>query len=217
MGGMPTWVPPEQRDTRWYIWSELFQVRISNIENMSLDYLKHFGMPAIGESQYDQATANELITTMIPIARMVDCFEKGVKVYISKPSDTKIIYDHIQAHLIAWKQKLEDGMNVRDAPIKDLMMMDKFANAIYEHAKYEFTEAHVDSIMARRMSGSLRLTRTKVLGNFTPQATTINQATKEEKEDSEKTKVEESKYPKRVSMAETFANSDVAGNHKRWR
>ena len=42
-------------------------------------------------------------------------------------------------------------MNVGQAPIDDLIAMDRFANEVYEFAKYQFTKEIVDSVVVKNM------------------------------------------------------------------
>jgi len=209
--GPGTWVPIEKRDTAWYVFHELFMCRVSNIQSRSSDHIRYFGMPGIGDPEYDREMANELIDTAIPISKMVEFYEKGVIVRVIKPSDTKLIYDYISNHLNAWKNKLESsGMNMRDAPINDLILMDKFANAVYEHAKYEFTNDYVDSVLARRMGSVMRVSRSNVLAPYVPKIVTFNKIEDEEEKPEEK-------RPTRTSMAETFVNARVSKADRKWR
>jgi hypothetical protein len=207
--GRGTWVPPEQQDTRWCIWNLKFRCRVPFIQTMSVDYMQHFGMPTVGDSRYahyDKEMANEPITTMLSINQMVEYFRKGVTVAVCRHADTKVIYEHISNHLRAWKDKLEVGFNIRSAPIEDLILLDKFANAVYRHAAPYFTAAYVDSILARKMSESLRVTRQNVLSR-PPAVKKINA-------DPEKSEHEDEKddgLPKRESMAETFARHQHIG------
>jgi hypothetical protein len=46
---------------------------------------------------------------------------------------------------------MEKSLNIGNAPLEDLKLMDRFANAVYEHAKYQFTDDTISSIIARRM------------------------------------------------------------------
>jgi hypothetical protein len=40
----PTWVPPEKRDSAWYITKKLFRCRIPYFQTLSPDYIKFMGM-----------------------------------------------------------------------------------------------------------------------------------------------------------------------------
>ena len=205
--GPGTWIPENQRDTRWWIFFKLFQCRIPNIKTMSLDYVKQFGMPTCGDPILDKETANELVIRMLSIAQMVDFFNQGVTILLVKYTDAKIIYEYISNHLQFWKLQLESGFHVRNAPIEDLVAMDKFAVTVYAHAKYQFTTDMVDSIIARRMSTTMRVTRDRILRKK-PQVVTINEVTKEE---------ETNQFPQRESMAEVFAQRMPTGNKIRWK
>jgi hypothetical protein len=192
---MSVWVPEHQRDTAYYICRSLFQCRVPYIHTVSVDYIKLFGMPASGDPAHDRAMASELTIRMLSIDKMAELYKNGVTVRLVKYTDAKVIYEHISNHLNAWKIHLENGLNIRHAPIDDLVLLDKFAVAVYAHAKYQFTTEMVDSILARRMSTTMRANRNTILRRKEPQVTVINGVEVKE----------EVKLPERTSMAATFA------------
>lgn len=159
---MTTYVPENQRDTAWYIWNKLFMCRVPYLQSMSPDYVRHFGVPMSGDPVRDKAIVSEKITTMLTIAQMVEYFSKGVTVGVVKHADTSLIYQYISDHLNAWRQQLEVGLNNRDAPLDDLLAMDRFASAVYVHAKQHFDDEFVEGIIARRMRGAMRVNRTNL-------------------------------------------------------
>ena len=187
------WIPYEQRGTAWRIWNELYQVMIPYIQMLSIEELKQYGMPTTGDPGYDYGTANEMRLIMIPISEMVEYFSKGVQVSIVNKNDVKTIYERISDHLNEWKKNLETSLNIGSAPLEDLKLMDRFANAVYEHAKYQFTDDTIASFMARRMD-----TRHADLNDMIDRLET--NTTKEQKEQEELDK----RYPNRDSMADYF-------------
>jgi len=204
-----TWIDPQFRDSAWWLWHKLFMCRVSNLKTMSVDYVKIFGMPASGVTEHDKETANELVIRMLSINQMVEFFRQNITVHVVNYRDTKEIYERISDHLNAWKEKLATGINVRNAPIDDLLLLDQFSNAIYKYAAPQFTTAIVDSILARRISGTLRVNRENVLAPMKPK--TINPVSGEE------VPVED-KRPERISMAESFARTpNMAGASTRWK
>lgn len=205
---MSTWVPESERDHRWYIWKKKFLCRVPNIQTMSVEYIQMFGMPACGDPHQDRETANELVSRMLTINEMIDFFNQGVSVAVVNYKDTKEIYERITDHLNAWKQHLEHGWHTRDAPIDDLLTMDKFANVVYRYAAPQFTTATVESILARRMSSTLRVGRDKIMGGMKPKVVIINALGEKEEE----------KLPERVGMADDFLNRKAANaGAAKWR
>jgi hypothetical protein len=146
-------------DTTVYLWDYLYTVRVPQLETMSKEYMRAVGTYITGDRGIDNALANQWITTMIPIHQMVEYHKKGSQLRIVNVADTKEIYEHIANHLEAWKHQLERGINIGDAPIEDLIAMDRFAHDVYEHARYNFTEETVASILGRRL---------EAVGRFNP-------------------------------------------------
>lgn len=197
-----TWIPEEQRDTRWYIWHQRFQVRVPFIQTLSVEYIQKFGMPTTGDSQHDRSTANESVIRMLTIAEMVEYFSRGVTIAVCNVKDTKKIYEHITDHLMAWKKELEESIHVRNAPLEDLKRLDKLAHAVYAHAKPQFTSEVVESIINRRIAGASRVPLSRLLAM--PDEIKPKELPPEAMPD-----------PGRVSMADIFAARQQA-TRSRW-
>lgn len=207
-----SWIPPEQRDTRWYIWHKLFLCRVNAFKSRSIEDVEHFGVPFSGDPLYDQAMMQEDRQRMLTIDQMVEFFRQGIVVGVVKPSDTKVIYEHITDHLNAWLKKLENGWHIGDAPIDDLILMDKFANAVHKHARHHFTTEIVDSLIARRLAGTLKVSRDKILGGG-PKPQIVNKLDAKEGEEDDAPK-----FPERKGMGEIFAaRSPLANGAPKWR
>jgi len=190
------------KDTAAAIFTHLFMCRIPNLQSMSVDYIKHMGMPTTGDPKIDAELANQLITTYLPISKMVEYFKDNVPVYITKKEDVKLMYRYISNHLTAWKQYLNVGLNLGNAPIDDLILLDQFANTVYDEAKYEFTRETANSLLLQHMTNTVRVNRTNFFKS-SPQSpsmgadgvTTIN--------------ADEDVYPKRESLSELFKDRRV--------
>jgi len=144
-------------DTTVNLWDYYFKIRVPYLQSRSMDYIKRYGVNITGIAEIDKDINNQLLTTMAPISTMLDYFKEGVTVRVVKASDTELIYKYISEHIHAWKMRLERGINIGDAPIDDLILMDKFANVVYEHAKYQLTPDILDSLMARQMNEVQRI------------------------------------------------------------
>jgi hypothetical protein len=179
---------PPYKQTSELIFDYLFVCRIPNLGSMSPDYVKHFGVPTTGDKAVDKVLANQKITVAINIATMVGYHKESIPVSIVAIDDVKKIYDYISVHLTFWKEQLEVGINIGNAPIDDLVNMDAFANDVYEHAKHQFTFAMANSLMVRHMSSSMRFSNQTF---FAAPTTGIKE-------------IKEEDLPKRVSLAEGF-------------
>lgn len=187
------WVPYEQRSAAWHIWNELYQVMVPYIQMLTIEELQEYGMPTSGVPSYDYGTANEMRQIMIPIAQMVVYYHRGTQVYVCNKEDTKRIYERISDHLNEWKLELTKSLNIGEAPLEDLKLMDQFANSVYEHAKYQFTDDTIASFLARRVD-----TRHADLNSMIDRLE--NPVTQEQRDKQE----DDARYPKRQSMADYF-------------
>ena len=151
-----SWLPPSERDTRYNIWYKKYKCRLRLIETRSIDELREYGMPTVFDKEYDNATANELVIRMLTVNEMVEYYKKNVSIFVVNYDDTKLIYDDIMTHLKAWKHYLDTTlMSSGDAPVEDLILLDKFANIVYKHAVHLFSDDYITSSLFNRMQGVL--------------------------------------------------------------
>jgi len=180
-------------DTTKEIWEKLYMVRLPSLDATSMSFLKHHGTYVTGIKEIDNANVNNWITTYITIDKMVEFYKQGVTVSVIRPSDTQLIYEAIEKHLVGWRTMLEKGINIGNAPIEDLIEMDKFANAVYEHARYHIPEELIESLFKLNIGKRIRAIPGQM---FRPEPSVIT---------------EEEKHPQqRNSMAE-FLKSRVHG------
>jgi len=62
-----SWVPESERDSSWYLFHELYHVRVQFLQMLSIEELQHFGMPITGDPVYDKQIANESRDIMLSI------------------------------------------------------------------------------------------------------------------------------------------------------
>jgi hypothetical protein len=203
---MQPWVPEDQRDTRWYLWNRLFQCRVPFMQTMSKEYIRQHGVPFTGHTESDRSMHSELVTRMLTINQMTEFFEQGVTVAVSKAADTAEIYQLISNHLQAWRRELERSLDIRNAPLEDLKLLDRFAAAVYAHAQAYFTDEVIESLLAKRIGSTMRVSRTSILGpRKSANVTTIGKIEEEPEEYKPK------QYP---SLSEIFASHELAGKPK---
>lgn len=139
------------------IWDYYYLASFPDLASRSFDDIRTFGVRVSGIKAIDDDAHNRWTTTMLTIDQMVEYYRQDVPIRICNYSDTKEIYGHISKHLQAWKTQLENGINIGEAPIEDLILLDTFANTVYEHAKYEFTTDYIETALANRLSGLQRI------------------------------------------------------------
>ena len=146
----------ESEDSTVLIWEYLFKARIPEIASRHPEEMKLLGTRVSGVKEIDKDIHSQWLTTMLSIDQMVDLYKRGVAVRVVHYDDTKTIYDYISKHIYIWKDRLEKGINVGNAPIDDLIAMDEFANLVYDHARHLFTREIADSILNRHIAGIMR-------------------------------------------------------------
>lgn len=148
---MGTWVPPDQQTPAWVVMHRGWLVNIPVMETRSIDHIRHFGVPSVGDPTYDRQMTNERIQTMKTINEMVELFDQGAHIYVVNPKDTKLMYESIEQLLHEWKQKM-DGFTPTDTEVVEyLVKLDKLATAVYAHAKPLLDVEVVESWLARQL------------------------------------------------------------------
>lgn len=117
------------------IWSDLFLVRMAYRDTLGEEHIREFGMPTTGVDELDKQIRNEKVTCMITIDAMAEHFRAGRVVSVAQYSDLEAIYDIIDRYLSCWAKLLHGAINLGDAPIDDLLLLDAMATRLYEHSK----------------------------------------------------------------------------------
>lgn len=153
-----TYIPPERRDTRYALWYIRYRVRIPNIQMYTAEELIENGLPTSGDPNHDHAMQWEPRHMALPIHRIAELWGEGANVSLLRASDALPIYQAVEAHLQAWKKKIEERFNPGEVPEADLLLLDRFASMIYVHAKPLFSNEFIAAnfVIAGRRHGSRR-------------------------------------------------------------
>lgn len=184
----------ERIDTTKKLWDYLYRVSLPYQQSRHEEDIRKHGTRVSGIEAYDRDQHNHWYVTMLSVSQMVDFYKEGVPLRISSQADIKEIYESISSHIEAWKERLQRGINIGDAPIEDLILMDQFANTVYEHAKYHFTPETANSLFINHLSGLQRIG----VSNFF----NSKEFAKRPEETSDDT--EDGKMPERDSLADFF-------------
>ncbi len=136
---MQIYSPKEIEQLAKPIWEQLFNVLMAYKDTLSIEEIRAFGMPTVGDKTIDNQVANQMVDRYLCVNDMVEYYKKGIVFYVKKHSDTKEIYDIIDAYLKAWIFNLDQSINISGAPVEDLIALDRFACAIYDHAVNHIT------------------------------------------------------------------------------
>jgi hypothetical protein len=192
-------------DTTKLIFDHLFKCRVRGIDITSEDEMRAYGNYTTFDRGIDHALMDDIRIVYWPISRMADTFAEGAQVGIVDYKDTEIIYDYVTRHLNAWQRHLREGVNTGNAPLDDLLKLDRFANSVYEHAKYLLVQNGGVSEFERFMSTVFN-SNFNVLGGF-------NGITQQIEQEPEPTRPES--YPEREGMASLLKQHLVNSNFNR--
>ena len=145
------WIPEDQRTPAWEIWNLKFHCRMPYNQSRSIDDIKRYGHIASGDMNLDRQRSAQPFETMLTINQMAEYFRQGADLYLKKKSDTKRVYEIISNHLESWQRFLLVNLHIKGPPVDDLMLLDKFAGVVYEHAKRIMSQDFTDSLAARQL------------------------------------------------------------------
>lgn len=174
-----------------------FMCSIPELQSRSVNHIKIFGTPTTGDKSIDSELSKQWLTTFLSINEMVEYHKQGISIRIKNKKDVASMYDYISRYLQAWKSYLNEGLNIGGSPIDDLVAMDRFANEVYEHAKYQFTKDIADSILAKHITSTVRFNKSNFFRQNTQANNSINNSVVS-------TDSKESEYPARASYTDIF-------------
>lgn len=153
----------QDKGTWYYIFRTKFNCKIMQSEIGTIEERRRRGRLTTGDKERDRIMHSQDVHVMLTINEMVEYFERGTTVKIAF-EDTKTIYRYIQNHLHYWANEVNAIMKLESGPpADDMILLDEFANAIYDDAKYFFTNDFMATESGRRMLGSLGATASSML------------------------------------------------------
>ncbi len=91
-----------------------------------------------GDMRVDQLTMGNMARVRLPIVTLAEFAQAGAKVSIVKRADVVKIYNATQKYLLHWLSYIRTApLNRATMPTEDLLILDEFANSIYEPAAYD--------------------------------------------------------------------------------
>ena len=100
----------------------------------SEEYNRVVGHISTGSALEDMKLMNEEVHVGGSIEDMLRLFRDGVHITLRDPRDLAEIYDHITQHLNNWIEYINYDLNIHNAPMEGLTLMEEFAEAIYPQA-----------------------------------------------------------------------------------
>lgn len=128
------------------IFESLFLCTIPQAYLRSEQDIRERGVYTSGDPEVDKAVGAMPARTYMTINDMFEHWRNGVNIGVVKYDDTKKIYDNIEAHLGRWLSIMQQGLHLHTCPFDDLIALDKFANVVYDKAKFVFDDKALMSL-----------------------------------------------------------------------
>jgi hypothetical protein len=120
-----------------YIFDILFDCKARLVDLTPDEDLKDYGTYHTGMSMMDDANMTQLVPCCLSIAQIATHMDKGFEIRFTHPVDVLKMYEFAQNLLMKWANMLgNQSLNADNAPIEDLLKLDRFTSVIYEQAKF---------------------------------------------------------------------------------
>lgn len=130
------------------LWDYYFRVKIPYFQSRPIEDIKRYGVRISGIEAIDRTMDKEMIITELNIDSMFEKWRRGITIRVINYNDTAKIYNLIHSHLVRWAEYLTTGVNIGNAPLKDLIELDKFASVVYDKAVSVFSEQERNTAVA---------------------------------------------------------------------
>lgn len=117
------------------IWDNLYMVRMRQRDTYSTSQLSRFGLPTVGHAGYDREMHNSPSTVMLSINDIVENFRVGIPMHFVDNANVEEMYTIVNAYLAAWEKMLRQGVNMRSAPLEDLMLLDRMCVELFTQSR----------------------------------------------------------------------------------
>lgn len=131
----PVWQHPDLQA----IWKRLYLVNMPEMYLRDEEDIRSRGTFSTGDVERDMAIQNSNVRAYRTIDAMFELWRNGVNISVVNYEDTEKIYYAIEKHLSNWYRYMQMGIAISICPFDELLELDRFANTVYDRAKYVFT------------------------------------------------------------------------------
>lgn len=127
------------------IFNQRFLVNVPVLATYSEEEMDILGVPMHIENDETKFKAEfDMTTAMITINDMINIYNNGFPIRLLNNDDVLYIYNVIQNHLLAWKNRGVNSLNKVYLDIDDdLITLDKFANEIFGLHKIDIVNSNM--------------------------------------------------------------------------
>lgn len=111
-------------------------------------------MPTSGSVKIDRSLAMQQSEVYITINQMVEYYHQNTMVSIIKRSDVKTVYEICQDYTFDWANSLRRNVMTYNVPFEDLILIDEFAEAVYQYAGHEYGKEFARTFIPKDMMGA---------------------------------------------------------------
>lgn len=120
------------------IFFKRYRIRMTAKDVRSIEQMRARPTYSSGDTKLDKSILNTETIVYSTINEMVEFYREGVSFFLTQAEDSRTIYEAVTDHTGYWRETMMKALNVRNAPIEDLILMERFAASIYKHARFQY-------------------------------------------------------------------------------
>lgn len=135
-------LPAALAKTEKILFKRLYQVSMRYVDSRTIEELRVFGIPSLGDAKVDTYIENDDFHTYKKIPELMELYQSGINFTFMNPKNTKEIYEIIVEYIQGWKDYMSGSMNAAHPDVEFLTSLDRFAGKVFPHAA-AFIPKHV--------------------------------------------------------------------------
>lgn len=164
------------------LFEALYMVRMPEMYLRTEDDVRARGTPTTGDLEVDMALQNSMVRAYRTINQIFELWKLGVDIAVINYDDTRKIYEAIQKHLLTWREYIHKEFQLHLCPLAELIELDKFANTVYDKARYVFSDETIKDLNVKFNNLGISLTPGSMFANKLSQGFFFNHHFKSERE-----------------------------------
>lgn len=126
------------------LFDKRYNCRVPGIALKTNYEMQERGMYTTGDEEEDLFNHSSLRDSCLTVNRMFEIWKSGYPIALEKESDTLEIFNTITEHLETWIRYMRHAIHRVEPPFEDLLLLDKFADKVYQYAKYEREKRNIN-------------------------------------------------------------------------
>lgn len=157
-------VPKDKQTCAWRLFHVPYLCMVPQLFTMNQQIMENWGTPTTGDERLDREQRSAWVSVQLTAVQMTEFMDRGSPIMFQDYEVATKVYLDLLGHLRAWEHAFDVNLNLRRAPLADLVKFDELCGLIFPYAnprlmKHE-DDAGYGAFLARRgrrASGSIAM------------------------------------------------------------